>query len=385
MKKIWSVILIFLTVFIAIFFVINQTKRKLNEIKIGAVLPLTGRGATYGEWAKNGLELAFKEINSEKQMENKKIEIIYEDSQSSGAGAVAAMKKLIDVNKIPIVLGFVLSDEALSSAPTANSTKTVLLSVAAGNDKIKDAGDYVFRNRESGSLQGIAMAEFCFDVLKEKEASVLYSISAAGINYKDSFEERFKELGGQIVLSEGYDENKTDYRTEIEKLKNINSKVVFLTGLDTEIGLILRQSRELGFKPQFLGTVGTESPKLIEIAQEAAEGIIYASSAFNPASENEVVRNFIQKYNDAYGHEPEFIAANSYDALKMVVMAVNKYGYNSEGIKRGLYEIKDFNGAGGITSFDAQGEVSKSLILKTIKNGTFLPYINNSIKPHLAP
>lgn len=352
---------------------ISQTQTEQEVIKIGAILSLTEGGATYGNWAKNGMELAIEEINNSSKYKYK-YKVIFEDSHSKAVNAVTAFKKLIDYDKVPVVMGFILSDEALACAQTANSTKTVLFSVSAGNDKIKEAGEYVFRNRERGSLQSEQLAKFTINTLKNSKVAIFYPQSAAGINYKNAFEKTFIDLGGEIIFKEGYQEGEIDFKSEIEKLKSIDAKVVLLTGRDPEIAFILRQSYEIGYKPQFIGTVGVESPQLIEIAGNAAEGVFYASSAFDPESKNKEAINFIRKYEEKYGNKPEFIAANAYDAVKIISNSIEKYGYNEKGIRRGIYETKEYQGAGGVTTFDEYGEVEKPIIIKTIRKGKFVKY-----------
>lgn len=132
-----------------------------NEYRIGAVLALTDRGASYGNRARMGMELAAAELNAQPEFKNHPIVLKIEDSRSSAKDALSAFQKLIDLDHVPVAIGFVLSDEVLTCAPIANDRKIVLLTTAAGSDKIKDAGDYIFRNRESGSLQAEVIARAC--------------------------------------------------------------------------------------------------------------------------------------------------------------------------------------------------------------------------------
>ena len=370
MKKIWIGIGIIAITILVIVLVVTQITKKAEEIKIGVVLPLTGDAAMYGAWSKNGMELAAAELNQNNQ--SPRIKLIYEDSQSTAQGDINSFQKLISVNKVSVAVGFILSNGALACAPIANSSKVVLLSTSASTEKFKDAGDYVFRLRESGIIHGNEMAKYAKRFLNAKNAGLIYANAENGITYASSFGKEFGSLGGQVVYDEKYTEKETDFRSILVKLKEKNPDVVYLAGLAPDMGNILRQARELGIKTQWLASPGAENPKLLELAKEASEGLIFTTPAFNPESNENNIRNFVKKYKDIYGETPEFLAANGYDAIMILNKITREYGISSEAIKNGLYQTKDFPGIGGKISFDEFGEVIKLVLFKKILNGKFV-------------
>jgi branched-chain amino acid transport system substrate-binding protein len=119
-------------------------KSEPNEIKIGAILPLTGTSAQYGKWIQEALELGKEEINSKGGINGKSLVIVYEDDQADPKIAANAMQKLITLDKVPLVYGSWASSCVLAQAPIAESTKIVLIGEAI-SPKIRDAGDYTFR------------------------------------------------------------------------------------------------------------------------------------------------------------------------------------------------------------------------------------------------
>lgn len=371
-----SVVLIVISILIVslIVFSFGCVKKEEKEIKIGVVLSLTERGATYGQRALKGMQLATDEINTKEPFHTHPIKLIVEDSKSSAQQALSAFRKLIDIEHVFVAVGFVLSDEVLTCAPVANEKKVVLLTTAAGSDKIKDAGDYIFRNRESASLQTQAIASACVERIGIKEVAILHSNSANGVSYRDSFKDAVERLGGKIVSSVGYNEGKTDYRAEIEQLRARSPKAVYLAGLDNELGLILKQAREVGFKTQFFASAGAISQKLLDIAKSGAEGLVCGSAPFNVESDNPRVRTFTSAFRERFGEPPDFIVANSYDAIYMISDLFKKGAKNGEQVKEGLYAIKDYPGVGGKTTFDTFGEVIKPITLVQVKNGRFVPF-----------
>jgi len=105
--------------------------------------------------------------------------------------------------------------------------------------------------------------------------------------------------------------------------------------------------------------------------------VIYSGPEFNLQTNNTKTLKFITKYKKKNNEEPSNWSANSYDAVMMVINCIDNYGYNSENIKKCLYNIKDYPGIGGKTTFDEYGEVIKPTIIKTIKEGEFVKFEEN--------
>ncbi len=347
-------------------------------IKIGAILPLTGDAAMYGQLAKDGMELAKEELNAKGGINGEKVEIIYEDGQCSPEKSVAALHRLVSIYNLPVIIGELCSSATLAMAPIANKNKVILFSPGSSSPDITNAGEFIFRNWPSDTFEGESMAEFAFTVLGIKRISIYFINNEYGLGLKKVFENRFEALGGTILSINSYEQGATDFRTTLLKIKNAKPQAVYLPGHTKELGQILKQAKELELDTQFLSVVGFESPQTIEIAGEAAEGVIYTTPEFDPKSENGIVRRFVQKYTSKYNKEPENFAAHAYDALKILSVAIDKGGYSSEGIKEALYNIKNYPGVSGTTTFDKNGDVEKPATMKILKNGRFIKYGNDT-------
>jgi branched-chain amino acid transport system substrate-binding protein len=343
-----------------------------TEYRIGAVLSLTGRGATYGEEARNGMQLAVDQLNAG-PFKRAPLRLLVADSGSSAKQALAAFHQLIDADHVFVATGFLLSDEALACAPLANQRKVVLLSPFAASNDIKNAGDYVFRNRESASRQAEAIARAAVERFGRKRLAVLYSNAANGISYRDGFDDTVLRLKVPIPTAVSFQEGKADYRPEIEKLRAAAPDAVYLAGLDKELGLILKQAKAAGFAPQFFASAAAISPRLLAIAGDGAEGLVCGSAPFDPASTEPHVREFVTAYRERYGSLPGFLAANAYDAIEIVAGRLKAGATDGEALKSALYTVQDYPGVGGTTSFDPFGEVDKPITLLQVKNGAFRP------------
>lgn len=372
MKKVWIAIIIIAVVALAIALVVTQTKKEPQEIKIGVIASLTGPIAPYGERLKEGAELAVEEINKGRGINGKPIKLIIEDDKSNPNDAVFAMRKLIDVDKVPVVIGLIGSSPAMAVAPIAQEKRVVLLSTGASTPDYTNTGDYCFRNRPSAAQEVRKMAEVAFNAMNAKNIAILYVNNDYGKSYKDVFMNRFRELGGEIPLIESFDQGSTDMRTQLAKVKAVLIDALYLVGQAVENAHLVRQEKELGIKTQILATIGVEAGNFLQIAGDAAEGIIYTAASYDPENQDPNVKYFEDLYRAKYTKPGDLFAATAYDAIHILANVIMKEGYSSENIKNGLYGIKDYPGASGMTTFDRNGDVIKPIAVKKIKNGKFI-------------
>ncbi|QQS36981.1 MAG: ABC transporter substrate-binding protein [Ignavibacteriales bacterium] len=342
-----------------------------NKIKIGAIVFLSGDAAEYGAWVKNGLELAKDEINRKEDINFEKIEIVYEDDKSTPKEAVTAFNKMMSEFAYPIIIAGLTSSSTLSITPLAEKNKVVLFSPCSSNPKISSAGDYIFRNWPSDNLEGEAMARFAYNALNIKKVAIVALNNDYGLGLREVFTNNFISEGGEVVYSDQINEGQREFRTIIQKLKSANIKAVYIPSHAQECAHFIRQSKELGYTPQFLSCVTFQSSELFKIAGNAAEGSLFTTPGFDINNNDSLVVDFRKKYNLKYNTEPEVFAAQSYDALKIIAYVIKNYGYSSEIIKNELYKIKNYPGVSGLTTFDSNGDVQKPVMIKKVQNGEF--------------
>jgi len=354
-KSITRTFISFLSLLIIFSFMLPSGCAKREKvIKIGVILPLTGEAAKYGQSAKRGLDLALEEINASGRLRGKKLSLIYEDSKADPKEGVNAIQKLITIHKVPAIIGAMASSVTLAIAPIAEKNKVVLLSPASSAPKITYAGD-----------------DYIWNETSYRSIAIIYINNDYGIGLKRAFEKRFTELGGKVIISEPYEFGSTDFRTQISKVKNANPDAIYIIGYG-EMGRLLLQAKETGLNKPFFSCIMFEDPDILKIAGEAAEGVIYTFPSYDPKSQEKQIRDFVKDFKKKYGQIPDGFAANSYDALKILALAIKKGGEDSEGIKDSLYTVTDFPGVTGKTSFDANGDVKKPIGIKTVKDGRFI-------------
>ena len=349
------------------------TKRESTKIQIGAIFDLTGSLSYMGKWSQQGAQMAIDELNQKHSAATTAVQLLVEDGETKPDKTVSAFRKLIDFDHVQIVIGFNSSSGVMAAAPIANEKKILLFSTGGASPSITNAGDYVFRNRLSGALEVSAMADIAVDSLKIRRLGILYINNDYGTGYRDVFREKFIERGGSVVIEEGFEQDKTDFRTHILKFKSESSlQAVYLIPYAKEGGYILKQSKELGFATTWLSANAIEGPQLFEIAGDAAEGLMYTVARYDPA--DSLAIEFNRRYKAKFGIDSEMFAANAYDAVMILSEAISQVGATGPALKEYLYHMRPYKGVSGWTSFDRNGDVIKSVMIKIVHNGRFVPY-----------
>jgi len=364
---------IFFSVLLLIVFSLPACSKKQpesKEIKIGATLPLSGDAAIWGNNTKEGIDLAVEQVNSSGGVLGKKIVVVYEDTEALPQKGVSAYQKLVQVDKVTAIIDDSISSVTLAMAPLAQKDHVVILATGATAPKISDAGEYIFRIWNSDAYEGQVAAEYAFNTLGLRDIAILYINNDYGKGLDDVFSTQFKKLGGKIVSSQSFEQNSADMRSQLTKIQSTNPAGLYLVGYPKEIPVALVQAKELGITTKLIGTVAMQDPKLIENAREAAEGLMFP---YPKDPNGKEVEAFNASFKKKYGKAPGITSDVGYDAVKMIVKAIElSKGSSGDDIKKGLNMLKDFPGASGVMTFDENGDVHKPMGIKVIKNGEFI-------------
>ncbi len=346
--------------------------RRSHEIKIGAILPLTGDNAQWGIAPLRGAQLAIDQINDAGGVKGKRLVLLPEDDQCQPTVGVSAFRKLLSVSGVKIIMGAVCSSVTLAVAPLAQANKIILFSPASTNPALSQAGDYFFRDIPSDSYRGKVFAEYLYNDLKIKSVAILYINNDGGVGNRDAFANRFTELGGIIVANESYQQDATDMRSQISKIKDSKAQALVVVSYLADTPLVLRQCKELGLKlPLFFQTEAVQDPQVLRAAGNAANGVTYILPA---QAEGTAPERFKRMYVEKYGTAPELFAAEAFDAINLIAKAIDSTEQNASSVNTGLikdflHNVKDYQGASGVITFDKDGNVLKPMAIKVIRNG----------------
>lgn len=355
-KYFWSVIIILVLIGGSVMFNKNQTPQ--GNIKIGSVYPLTGGAASWGVPAKEGIQLAVSEINNNGGINGRKIEVIYEDSKMDPKEGVTAVQKLINVDGVKYILGDIVSGVVLATAPLIEQNKVLNL-VQGSSPDISEAGDYIFRNWASDSYQAEKMARYAYAEAGYRKMAVINVNSAYGNGLGDSFKKEFEKLGGEISIKENYAPETKDFKTILLKVTSKGVNAIYLAPNPAETVVIIKQIKEIGLNLPILA--GDVIPEFVKGSSgELFEGIIYSTPLFT--TEDSIVKEFETKYELFFNKKSAMtlVSAHTYDAVNILAKAMRETKSSDvERVKNYIYQIKNYPGVSGVTTFDQNGDVSK--------------------------
>ncbi|MBC3884849.1 ABC transporter substrate-binding protein [Undibacterium griseum] len=294
------------------------------DIKIGMAEALTGPAAKYGVAIKNGFTLAAEGINAKGGINGNKIVLVIEDEQGKKEEAINVFKKLIFQDKVLMIFGPTLSNSAFAADPIANATKTVVFGTSNTADGITGMGPFTFRNSVMEADVLPVTTRAAVKHFGIKKVAVLYGNDDAFTKSGyDVFKSALADQKITVTDTETYAKGDVDFKAQLTKIKASNPDAIVCSCLAEEAANIILQTRSLGMKQPFIGGNGFNSPKLFEIAKDAADNTLMGSpwSAENMAPAN---KQFIADYKAKFNTDPDQFAAQAYDAMHIVTEALKQ-------------------------------------------------------------
>ena len=357
-----------------------------DTIKVGGLLEMTGGSASFGISSKNGIDLALKKINEKGVLGGKKLSLVVADTKSEASEATNGMQKLISQDKVVAVIGPNQSSAVIASGAINNGAKVVDITPMGTNPdvtfdpKTKQVKPYSFRTCFIDPFQGTVMASFASNELKVKKAAIyIDNTSDYAKGLAQFFKENFVKNGGQVVIEEAYLQKDTDFKSTLTKIKAAQPDFIYIPGYYQEVGLIVKQAREMGITVPMAGGDGWDSAKLPEIAGKAALENTFFSSLYSPDDTSDLNKEFVAEYKKAYNTNPDVFAALAYDSALLVAKAIEDAGSADPAkIAEAMAKIKGFKGVSGEVTFNEQHNPIKSAVIIEHKDGkqTFKAKVN---------
>ncbi len=367
----WIIGIIVVVIIVAVSYFVSKSPSKVSAepIKIGFIGPLTGDAASYGEPIKNSVALAVEEINTMGGINGRKIQMIYEDGKCTGKDAVNAVQKLINIDKVKIIIGGVCSGETLSILPITDPAKVLVISPSASSPDLTGASKFFFRNNPSDADGGKTLAKLV--IKKYRKAAIISESTDYAQALGKVFVNSFIAAGGEVVANESFAPQTKDFRSILAKIKVANPEAIIInTQTEIAAGIIVNQVKELGITTQLYGTNMLAGTSAIEIAGANAEGILLVDTP-GLSDDNPKAVKFLSNYKAKYGKTTfEFYLGAAYDDVYILAQAISEVGTDTEKLRDYLSKIKNYSGVIGTYHFDDKGDLAGiEDAIKQIKDG----------------
>ncbi len=356
-----------------------------EELKIGALLSVTGPAAFLGAPEARTLEMLVEQANAKGGIAGRKVRLVVKDTAGLPEKAVSFARQLVDEEKVFAIIGPSTSGDTMAVKAIAEEAKVPLISLAAAEVIVNPVAPHVFKTAQKDSH---AVALIFQDMRKRgiTRIAVFSSNTGFGKAGKEQIAKLAPEHGIQIVLDEVYDKSATDLGAEATKLKASNAQAVLNWSIEPAQSILAKNVRQLGLKLPIYQSHGFGNLQYVKAAGPAAEGVIFplgrllvadALPAGHP--QKAVLVAYRDAYQKRYGEEVSGFGGYAWDAFQLVAAAVEKVGPDRAKVRAALEATQGFVGQSGTFRFspaDHNGLGIDSFEMLTVKDGRFVPLAN---------
>jgi branched-chain amino acid transport system substrate-binding protein len=341
-----------------------------DKARVGVFMSLTGSTANFGISSTNGIKMAADEVNGAGGINGKQIELLVQDDRSDASEAATIVTKFVTQDQVSAIIGEVASSRSIAAAPIAQNAKIPMLTPSSTNPEVTKKGNFIFRSCFIDPVQGAAIAQFAARTLGAKKAAIMVDRkNDYSTGLEKVIKETFTKMGGQIVVTQSYQEGDQDFNAQLTSIKGSSPEVIFVPGYYNDVGLIAKQARDKGITVPLVGGDGWDSTQLYAIGGSALNGC-YFTNHYSPYDTDPKVQKFVNDYKSRYGSLPDALAATAYDAAHIMFDAM-KRANSLEGpaIRDALAATKDYPGVTGKVTFNENRDAVKPIVMIEIKQG----------------
>jgi branched-chain amino acid transport system substrate-binding protein len=351
-----------------------------ETIKVGAILAVTGPASFLGAPEAKTLEMLTEDINKKGGVKGRKIQLIIKDSGASPEKAISFAKQLIEEDKVFAIIGPSTSGETMKIKNIAEEARTILISCAAAEVIVNPVAKYVFKTPQKDSD---AVLKIFADMKKKgiSKIGVLSSNTGFGQAGKEQIEKLAAEQGITLLVNEVYDKAASDLTAEVNKIKGANVQAIINWSIEPAQAIVIKNARQIGLKVPIYQSHGFGNIKYVQAAGDAAEGVLFPAGRLLVADvlpdsnkQKPVLIKYKKDYEAKFKEDVSTFGGHAYDALMILVNAIEKAGTDKDKVRDAIENMKGFVGTGGIFNFspeDHNGLDIDAFEMLTVKNGKF--------------
>ncbi|HYL79436.1 MAG TPA: ABC transporter substrate-binding protein [Candidatus Acidoferrum sp.] len=339
-----------------------------QEILLGFTPPVTGASAAEGALQIKAIKLALKQINAAGGVNGKQINLLIVDNQSTNPGALAALQKAVEQEKVLALVGSVKSTQILAMSDAVKSYGVPMMIGGTNATLTKQGNPWLFRVRPDDSIAAAAMVKYIKEDTKFTKVGILHDTDAFGTGGADLVEQGAKSAGLAVAKREKYTTKDKDFTAQLLSLKNSGAQIMVIYGTNPEdVAVVQRQYRQLGAPFKYIGSPSSQMKDCLNLAKDASEGLL-AVADFVPG-QSEVNKQYAVDYKKEYNEEYDSTSAWAYDGLKILVEAIKKGGEDRAKIREALLATKGYKGVLGTFSFTPNGDGLSEVSVVQIEKG----------------
>jgi len=293
---------------------------------IGVLMPITGPMSLYGRYFEQGVDEALDEYNAQAI---RPVRAVKADTKGRPVAAVEALRRVVQEDGVVAVVGPVFTMPVIAAAVESNAWRTPLVSPVTASDNLGRVGPWIFQTRVSPNVEVMAMAHLAVRRLFLTRYAVITPQRGARRKLADSFREAVERLGGTVVAFEVYDEGATDYREQLEPVREAAAEALFAPGSVEELLLLLPQIKFYDMQVQLLGLSNWKSAKLLRLSRDDLEGALFPADAYYGA-DRAAYENFRSALEAKGITEVSPVAVASYAGMRLLLEAIGQ-GATSRG------------------------------------------------------
>lgn len=347
-----------------------------NTTKVGIILPLTGSQAAFGEALKTGYLIALDEINAGGGVLGKKLELDFYDDQSKPDQAVQGVSKLVDQDRVPLLLGSFSSESTKAMIPAVTLRRVPLIIPAANADNLMETkSPWVFRICASAIDYARTTVAFLKDNGAPKTIAIVYENTNFGQAGMQAMSTAAPETGMKVVATESYEAKSPDYRAVLRRVKQANPDVVYFCSYLLDATTLMRQSQEIDFNPRYYTSAGTgfatyEFPTAKGAGKNAE--YTFSVSQWLPTVRWKGSKEFDAEYFKRYQTHPTHHPMFAYATLQAAVRAISDAkSPDSAKIRDAIKNLNVATTPFGPIKFDANGQNRHPVMITQVQAGQY--------------
>lgn len=364
-------------IFVFLSFILSAgTVMAAPPIKIGALFSITGPPSFLGEPERNSAQMVVDEINKAGGVKGSKIELVVYDTQGDATKAVQAATRLIKEDKVVAIIGPSTTGDSMAVIPIVEKAQIPMISCAAGIKITEPVKKWVFKTAQNDSL---AVARI-FEHLKKRKinkVAILTVSDSFGASGREQLKNQAANFGIQVVSDDTYGPKDTDMTSQLTKIRSSQAQVLICWGTNPGPAVIARNAKQLGLKLPLYMSHGVSSKKFIDLAGDAADGIIIPSGRVlvadllpNSDKQKKSLLSYVKDYQMHFKTEGDHFGGHAWDAVMLLKGAIEKGADTPAAIRDQLEKTRHFAGIGGIFNYspeDHSGLTRDAFVLVEIR------------------